>query len=223
VHVAELWHYPVKSMRGVRLEQAELRAGGIAGDRLVQAIALEGPRAGRVITARTHPGLLGLAGTLAPDGSPLIDGAPWDGPAARKSVRRALGTDAFRLVRYEGDGPQRFDVLPLTIVTDGALEAFGHDRRRLRPNIVVAGVPGLGERSFAGRCLVVGGRRIEVVKPRSRCVMTTFDPDTLEQDPGVLRHIVEALDAHVALDCRALDDGAIQVGDPVEPALARCA
>jgi len=221
VHVAELWHYPVKSMRGVRLEQAELRAGGIAGDRLVQAIALDGARAGRVITARTHPGLLGLAGTLTPDGDPLIDGAPWDGPAARESVRRALGSDAFRLVRYEEDGPQRFDVLPLTIVTDRALAAFGHDRRRLRPNIVLAGVSGLAERSFAGRCLLVGGLRIDVVKPRSRCVMTTFHPDTLEQDPGVLRHIVDALDAHIALDCRALDDGEIHVSDPVELSLAR--
>jgi len=53
VHVAELWHYPVKSMRGVRLEQAELRAGGIAGDRLVQAIALDGAREPQ----RRHRGL----------------------------------------------------------------------------------------------------------------------------------------------------------------------
>ena len=49
------------------------------------------------------------------------------------------------------------------------------------------------------------------------------DPDTLEQDPDVLRHIVHALDAHVALDCRALDEGEIQVGDPVALALERCA
>jgi len=51
--------------------------------------------------------------------------------------------------------------------------------------------------------------------------MTTFHPDTLEQDPGVLRHIVDALDAHIALDCRALDDGEIHVSDPVELSLAR--
>jgi hypothetical protein len=35
-------------------------------------------------------------------------------------------------VRYEG--PERFDILPLLITSDGALAAFGHDPRRLRPN-----------------------------------------------------------------------------------------
>jgi hypothetical protein len=45
--------------------------------------------------------------------------------------------------------------------------------------------------------------------------MTTVDPDTLEQDPGVLRQIVEELDARIALDCLALDDGEIAVGDEV--------
>ena len=216
MRVRELWRYPVKSMRGVPLERAEIRAGGIAGDRLVQAIALDGPRTGRVITARTHPGLLGLAGTLDGDGGPLIEGRPWNSPSARRAVRRALGTDAFRLVRYEGLGPQRFDVLPLTIVTDSALERFGHDRRRLRPNVVVEGVGEVDERFYAGRLLTIGSVRIEVVKPRTRCVMTTFDPDTLKQDRGVLRHIVEGLEGTIALDARALDDGEIRVGDPVE-------
>lgn len=46
--------------------------------------------------------------------------------------------------------------------------------------------------------------------------MTTFDPDTLEQDPGVLRHIVEGLEGTIALDSRALDHGEIRVGNPVE-------
>lgn len=45
--------------------------------------------------------------------------------------------------------------------------------------------------------------------------MTTFDPDTLAQDHGVLDHIVRDLDARMALDCRALTDGAIAVGDEV--------
>jgi hypothetical protein len=45
--------------------------------------------------------------------------------------------------------------------------------------------------------------------------MTTFDPDTLAQDHAVLDHIVHDLDAHIALDCRALVDGMIAVGDEV--------
>ena len=45
--------------------------------------------------------------------------------------------------------------------------------------------------------------------------MTTYDPDTLEQNHDVLRHIVHDLDGMVALDCRALTDGTIAVGDEV--------
>ncbi len=215
MRVLELWRYPVKSMRGVSVPRAALRGGEIVGDRLVQVVWTSGPRAGRVVTSRTHPRLLGRAGTIDGDGRTLIDGHPCDSPQARKAVRDALGSDAFEIVRYDGQGPQRFDVLPLTVVTDGALRAFGYDRRRLRPNIVVGGVEGLAERGFAGRRLVIGDVVIDVVKPRTRCVMTTFDPDSLEQDHGVLDHIVRNLDARIALDCRALTDGTIAVGDEV--------
>ena len=105
-----------------------------------------------------------------------------------------------RAHRFGGQGPQRFDVLPLTVVTDGALRKFGYDRRRLRPNVIVGGVEGLEERTFAGGLLRLGEVTVEVVKPRSRCVMTTFDPDSLAQDHGVLEHIVKNLGARIALD-----------------------
>jgi hypothetical protein len=181
----------------------------------VQVVWTAGLRAGRVVTARTHPWLLGHAGTLDDLGRALIDGHPWNSLPARDAVRAALGSDAFELVHYDGLGPQRFDVLPLTVVTDGALREFGYDRRRLRPNIVLGGVDGLAERGFVGGRLLMGDVSIDVVKPRTRCVMTTFDPDSLAQDHGVLRHIVENLGACMALDCRALGEGTISVGDEV--------
>jgi hypothetical protein len=46
--------------------------------------------------------------------------------------------------------------------------------------------------------------------------MTTFDPDTLAQDPKVLRRIVEELDGTLALDCHVLRGGVVRVGDAVE-------
>ena len=57
---------------------------------------------------------------------------------------------------------------------------------------------------------------IGVRKRRSRCVMTTFDPDTQEQDPSVLRRIVRDFDGEVALDCWVVEPGSIAVGDTVE-------
>jgi hypothetical protein len=37
------------------------------------------------------------------------------------------------------------------VATDGAIAALGADGRRLRPNIVIAGVEGLAERTWPGR------------------------------------------------------------------------
>jgi hypothetical protein len=45
--------------------------------------------------------------------------------------------------------------------------------------------------------------------------MTTFDPDTLEQDIGVLQKIYWELDGKTALDCYVLRPGRVAVGDEV--------
>lgn len=209
MQVGELWRYPVKSLAGERLDQAELTRNGIAGDRVVHV--QDGKE--RVITARTHPRLLGLRARLGDDGEPLIGGRPWTGSEAAGAVRVAAGDEA-RLARY--DGPERFDVLPLLIATDGSIARLGVDHRRLRPNIVIAGVEGLAEREWPGHRLRIGAAIISVAKLRRRCVMTTFDPDTLAQDPGVLRRIVKQFDGKIALDCDVIASGRIAVGDPVE-------
>jgi len=208
MRVAELWRYPVKSMAGERLDRAELTPNGIVGDR----IAHVRDATGRVITSRTQPRLLGLRGSLAADGEPLVDGRPWNAPEVAEAVRRAAAADAG-LERYEG--PERFDVLPLLVATDGSIAHLGVDHRRLRPNIVIAGVDGLAERSWPGRRLRIGSAVIAVATLRRRCVMTTYDPDTLEQDVSVLRRIVTELDGRIALDCAVVAGGTVAVGDPV--------
>lgn len=208
MRVAELWRYPVKSLRGEPLAEATLTPAGIAGDRLVQVY----DGRGRVVTARTRPRLLALAATLGPDGEPWIDGRPWTAPESLAAVRQAAGTDV-RLVQSEG--LERFDVLPLSVLTDGAIAALGVDRRRLRPNLLVAGVDGLAERTWPGQRIRVGPALIAVHEVRARCVMTTYDPDTQVQDPGVLRRIVREFDGVMALDCAILEGGRVAVGDPV--------
>jgi uncharacterized protein len=208
MRVAELWRYPVKSMAGERLERADIGDLGVTGDRVVH---VEDGR-GRVVTARTHPRLLAFGAMLGPDGEPLVDGRPWSDPDTGQAVEAAVGRGA-RLVRH--DGPERFDVLPLLVATDGALAALGVDHRRLRPNIVVSGVDDLAERAWPGRRLRAGGVLIDVAKLRSRCVMTTYDPDTQVQDLSVLRRIVDEFGGRVALDCAVLEGGRVAVGDEV--------
>jgi MOSC domain-containing protein len=209
VHVAELWRYPVKSMAGERLESVTIGPMGLAGDRVVYVRRSWG----RIATARTFPRLLGHRATLGPDGQPLVDGRPWTDPAVAAEVEGIVGSGA-RLVR--GDDPGRFDVLPLLVATDGAIEALGRDGRRLRPNVVIAGVPGLAERGWEGRTLRAGEVVIGLADLRDRCVMTTYDPDTLVQDVSVLRDIVDRFEGKLALNARVLQGGVLSVGDPVE-------
>jgi len=208
--VAEIWRYPVKSLAGEQLEQAEVHADGIFGDRRV---LVYDEQSRRLITSRTHPRLLGLKGSLNSEGMPLINGHPWDDVEPARAVMAAVGPHA-RLIRW--DGVERFDVLPLLVATDGALEVFGHDPRRLRPNIVIGGVEGLGEREWPGRRARIGDAVIEFAKLRARCVMTTYDPDTLQQNPFVLRDIVRKFGGTLALDTAVIKGGHIAVGDSVE-------
>jgi uncharacterized protein YcbX len=107
-------------------------------------------------------------------------------------------------------------VLPLTVLTTSMAEAVGVDRRRFRPNVVIAGATGLEEVEWPGHGLRAGTAVIGVRNRRMRCVMTTFDPDTLEQDPGVLRRIIGSFGGEVALDCWVVEPGRIAEGDLVD-------
>jgi uncharacterized protein YcbX len=208
LNVTEIWRYPVKTMAGEQLQHARIGPLGIEGDRVVH---VENAR-GEVVTARSHPRFLGHHGVLGPDGEPLVDGRPWNSSAVTAGVVEIVGPGA-RLVRY--DGVERFDVLPLLVVTDGAIAAFGHDRRRLRPNLVIGGVQGLAERAWPGGCLRIGKVLIGVQDLRLRCVMTSYDPDTLVKDQGITRGIYRRFEGKLALNCFVLEGGEITVGDEV--------
>jgi uncharacterized protein YcbX len=195
-------------MAGEQLQTARLTEAGIDGDRVIQVRNAHG----RTITSRTHPGLLGHRGTLDERGNPLIDGQIWTEPKVLAAVQQIAGPGA-QLVR--DDSLDRFDILPLLVATDGAVSAFGRDRRRLRPNIVVGGVNGLEEREWQGGELLIGDVVIGIQDLRARCIMTTYDPDTLAHDPSVLRDIVKRFGGKLALNCSVVRGGVIEVDQEV--------
>jgi uncharacterized protein YcbX len=207
--IQEIWRYPVKSMAGESLETAELTESGIAGDRVVQVRNA----AGRIMTARTQPLLLRHRGTLTSDNQVLIDGHPWDAKEVARDIETAAGIGTQLVM---SDAEDRFDILPLLIATDGMLTAVGHDRRRFRPNLVVGGVPGLAEHQWEGLQLKIGPVVIGMRDLRTRCIMTSFDPDTGQQDLAVLRRIRREFSGRLGLNSYVVSPGRVSVGDAVE-------
>ena len=207
--ITEIWRYPVKTMAGEKLQRVRVGPLGIEGDRVVHVEDVKG----RVITSRSHPRFLGHKGSLGADGAVLVDGRRWDSPEVAAEVAE-IGGPGAKLVRF--DGAERFDVLPLLVLSDGAIAAFGHDHRRLRPNIVIGGVEGLTEGEWPGACLRIGKVLIGVQDRRLRCVMTSYDPDTLAQDKEITRSIYRRFDGKLALNCFVIEGGEIAVGDEVQ-------
>jgi hypothetical protein len=207
MYVKNLWRYPVKSLGGEPLSSAELTADGPAGDRLVHIRNHRGP-----LTGRSRNQLLTIPAATGPDGEPLLAGHPWRSAEAAAIVRERGGADA-ELARYAG--PERFDILNLLVATDSAVAALGEDVRRLRPNLLIGDVPPGAERTWAGRALAIGDALIGIHDLRSRCVVTTIDPDTGAQDVDVLRRIRDEFDGRVALDCWVIRPGMVRPGDPV--------
>jgi uncharacterized protein YcbX len=210
MQIQELWRYPVKSMAGEPLESADITADGVAGDRLIQVRN----DSGRLFTARTRPLLLRHHAITALNGDILVDGRPWDSADVTHDVEQAAGPGT-RLVR--SDAADRFDILPLLVTTDGMFAAVGYDRRRFRPNLVIGGVEGLTEREWEGKRLRVGNEVVIAMDDlRGRCIMTTFDPDTGEQDLNVLRRIQKEFHGVLGLNSYVIKPSRIKVGDPVE-------
>ncbi len=207
VRLEQLWRYPVKSLRGEALQVAHLTADGVAGDRIVHIAGPRGP-----LTGRTRQGLLTVPAVTRPDGTPLVDGHPWNSVQAREIVQLHAGPRAQLVADTT---PERFDVLNLLVATDGAVAVFGHDIRRLRPNLVLSGVPADLEPDLPGQAFLIGDAIIGVHSLRQRCIVTSIDPDTGEQNLDVFRRIRRVFGGELALNCWVIRPGAIHLHDVV--------
>lgn len=206
--ISQLWRYPIKSLHGELLDRADITADGLAGDRVLH---VRGDRG--LLTGRTRHDLLTLRATSDTTGHTLVDGEPWDSPAAAELIRQRAGDDA-RLVRHSGR--RRFDVLPLLVATQSDIDRLAVDGRRLRPNLVIAGAEPGEERRWPGRSLHIGPRVIlGVDSVRLRCIVTTIDPDDGAQDLDVLRRIHRDFDSRIALNCWVIRGGSIHRHDTV--------
>jgi hypothetical protein len=240
VRVLELWRYPVKSLQGERLPEAEIGALGIAGDR---CWALFDRDTGLGLTARRVPELLfgsarirnGTVEVVLPDGTVTVDDQVLSGWLGRRVELRAatedgdvaptyetpvdeLVPDPTEWMQWEG-APGPFHDSPrirLSLVSTGTLGTW--DRRRFRANVVLDGE---GEDDLRGQEAALGSTRLRFGVPIARCVMTTRpQPGGIGRDTSVLKTIHRERNGLLAVRAAVLEAGTVRTGDVLVPGQA---
>ncbi|HST49887.1 MOSC domain-containing protein [Jatrophihabitans sp.] len=225
--VAMLARYPVKSMRGERLDRAELRPYGIAGDREWAVYTADGGIGSGKSSRRFRrvDGLLGYRATLDAAGSvPLIespDGERWraDDPQAAEQLSARLG----RPLRLDREGEiQHKDDSPLHLVSTASLRALGEllgepvDVDRFRPNLLleVAGTDFV-EDGWTGRELRLGsGVVVRLGAGMPRCVMVDMAQGPLGPDGRILKVLASERNLLLGVKAEVVRPGTVRLGDP---------
>jgi uncharacterized protein YcbX len=230
--VAEIWRYPVKSMRGESVGGAAFRWTGIAGDRLFAFVRTGDRSRFPWLTGRVVPDMViyrahhrnqadvhhSDAVVTSPDGRSFEF---WD-PA----LASLLGDLAGEPVHPMRLGRGAFDQHPVSVVTTGTLRRLSAgagrevDPRRFRINIVIAEAEDApAEIDWVGRDLTFGdddaGPRLRIDEPAERCAMVTIDPDTGSRQADVMRVVARNFDNKVGLYCAPVVLGNVAIGDRV--------
>jgi len=223
--VCGLWRYPVKSLRGEALDQIQLDARGVVGDRIWALRDGDGKLASGKDTRRFRK-VLGLMHHSAryEGEAPVVTLAGGDDVPASDEVARRLAGDGWRMAR-EADVPHH-DAAALHLVTCATLaalaEAAGHpvEVDRLRPNILVdAGeAKGFVEDAWLGGELLIGDARLRVLDRTERCVMPTHAQAGIEPRRRLLKTIGRVNDVCAGIYLDVLEPGPIRIGDRVRPA-----
>jgi uncharacterized protein YcbX len=227
--VAGLARYPVKSMAGEVLAEAELRWSGLHGDRQYSFYRPKDQGRFPWLSARDLSSLVLYAAAYVTPEDPRHsrvqvtdpEGERHDlhAPALTERLSREMGTPLALLQVGRGT----FDAMPVSVMSSATHKALdgAHgtalDARRFRSNILIDSPQ--RETDWCGGRLVVGdgpdAPQLLVNDPVPRCALITIDPDTALRDPAILRTVVKEFDNSVGAYCAAARPGRIRVGDVV--------
>ncbi len=225
--VAELNRFPVKSMAGEELAEADVRWSGLRGDREYGFVKTDRLSRFPWFTGRDHSPMLRYravsTGDYGPAGLPVEVTTP-DGrrlgigdPALADEIAAAAGGPVQLMQLSRGT----YDSMPVSLVTRATLAAIDAthgaplDPRRFRINIVIDSAE--RDIEWRGGTIEFGldGARLAVVRPIERCAMITIDPDSAARDAGVMRTVAQRFGNQVGEYASVLRQGPIRVGDEV--------
>lgn len=232
--VAELWRYPVQSLRGESMQSLHLAPGGIHGDRGYCVAEADSGAAG--IAARPQwktlitwsaryvrepqPGeALPPAEIAFPDGARMLS----DDARIHDALSERIGRPV-RLRRSDEAGVMRpytpSDCHLLTTATLKALGAAYPQGRfvpaRFRPNVVLEcgdDVTGFVESGWLGSELALGPVMLEINEHCERCALTTRPQGDLPMDPGILHAARQSNQNHVGVYGAVRRAGRVALGE----------
>ncbi|MBM3355014.1 MAG: MOSC domain-containing protein [Betaproteobacteria bacterium] len=244
MHIAALHLYPVKSCAALSMQEAQVEAPGLAGDR---RYAILGP-SGRVLTQRDLPLLATIRPTPLARGLALDLGGlakievPADGFAAaceaqvwgrrapacaapagvNASLAAFLGAEA-RLVRVDAGAERSFaDSKPVLVVATASLRALNQElagavgMERFRGNLVVEGAAPFAELGWPR--FGAGEAEFAFAQACERCEVTTIDQASgSRRGEEPLRTLASGFDAVFGACFRVARPGRIRVGDTLLP------
>jgi uncharacterized protein YcbX len=232
-HIEALFRYPVKSMRGEQVENANLGWHGLAGDRRLALRRMDDRSGFPWLSASKLPDLLLFApqrrlddaqGELpthvrTPDGHDM----PVFGEDLATEVGRRYGSPVQMMQLKHGI----FDDASISVIASDTVREIGRlagrslDVRRFRPNVVVRlsrPVP-FQEDDWLGGVLSFGERddapAIAVTMRDLRCSMVNLDPDSASSAPEVMKAIFRVNENNAGIYATVTRVGPIAVGQPI--------
>jgi uncharacterized protein YcbX len=232
-HVEGIFRYPVKSMRGERLEVAHLGWHGLDGDRRLAFRRIDDRSGFPWLTAGKFPDLVRFAPHRHQDGAP--EDLPTHVRTPEGEVMPVFGEDLAKEVGRRSGAPVQmmqlnhgiFDEGTVSVIASdtvreiGRLAARSADVRRFRPNVVVRllRAASFQEDEWVGGVLSFGeadnAPAVTVTMRDARCSMVNLDPDSASPAPEMLKAVVGANQNHAGIYGAVVRIGRLAVGQAV--------
>lgn len=224
--VSGLWRFPVKSMAGQALDQADASWAGLAGDRRWAFVRPDSEASGFPWhTIREFPPMASYVARLSEparaDRSRVVVRTPGGDQYDLTDPRLAaeLGT-GLRVMRLDRGA---FDAMPVSLISGSTVSALctlagvPRNELRFRPNIVVTLDSGAAfeEDDWVGSVVRIGAAAVRIDRRDSRCVVVNVDPASGAPGSRLLQVIGTARGARAGVYGTTVRPGVIRVGDPV--------